>query len=102
MQRAQKRLSQQSQTITLQLPKDLEKEIKEFFSLADPENRGSISRVETRNIMGNFGSNQLNALEIENELKAFDKEFESEYKQQYTVKNVLQVLQRRWNQMNGK
>jgi Ca2+-binding EF-hand superfamily protein len=48
--------------------------------LADAENRGTISRVEMRNIMGNFGFNQLNALEIENELKGFDKEFECEHK----------------------
>lgn len=56
----------------LKIPKDLEKEILDAFELYDVENKGTVGRVETRNIMGNFGFNQLNAREIEEVLKQYD------------------------------
>ena len=41
----------------LKIPKDLEKEIQDAFELYDVEKKGTVGRVETRNIMGNFGFN---------------------------------------------
>jgi len=56
----------------LKIPKELEKEIQDAFDLYDIERKGHVGRVETRNIMGNFGFNQLNAREIEDVLKQYD------------------------------
>ena len=44
-------------TGNLKIPKDLEKEIEDAFEIYDIEKKGAIGRVETRNIMGNFGFN---------------------------------------------
>ena len=42
---------------TYPLEADMVKEIEDAFEMYDLENKGTISRVETRNIMGNFGYN---------------------------------------------
>ena len=41
----------------LKIPNDIEKEIKDAFEFYDSDNKGTIERVEIRNIMGNFGFN---------------------------------------------
>ena len=56
----------------MKIPKDLEKEIEDAFEVYDVEKKGYVNRVETRNIMGNFGFNLMNAREIEDVLKKYD------------------------------
>ena len=51
-----------------------------------------VGRVETRNIMGNFGFNQMNAREIEDVLKKYDNQSNVDYKNQYTYQNIIEIL----------
>lgn len=71
-----------------------EKEIKEAFDFYDIEKNGTISRIQLKSILGNFGYQSQNAKEIEQELE--EKHEYDNSKQVFTFSETLEIISRKW------